>query len=260
MPSCFITDDLTFSEELCKGSGSILWQGWSSTHGKVVGKAYPNNISLAKSVYEREVSILSSLKHPNIVKYVGSYQTADSYVIVMKDGGECLFDYLESHNSFSEETLRDISKQMFTSLFHCHSNQICHGDVKLENFVISSQGRVKLLDFGLAEKIPEGQTSKAPCGSTFYRPLELIRGMGHTTKIDVWALGITLFALATGRFPFCADDEYSNVIDVALSEPDLSQVEGRYSGMLVELLRGMLQKRADDRPTVEECLESPWFA
>jgi serine/threonine protein kinase len=132
--------------------------------------------------------------------------------------------------------------------------------VKLENFVINNQGIVRLIDFGLSEKIPKGQISKSPCGSTFYRPIELIKGIGHNTKTDVWALGITVFALATRHFPFCSDDEYSNVVDITLSQADLRRVEGKFSAEFVELLRWMLQKKLNDRPTIGECLESPWFA
>jgi serine/threonine protein kinase len=184
--------------------------------------------------------------------------TADQYVLLTKFGGQNLFDYVNTQPLISETTLKPIAKAMFLALAHCHCQGICHSDVKLENFVISKHERVRLLDFGLAERIGDG-VSNSPCGSTFYRPPELILERPHNTKIDVWALAISLFALATREFPFSAEDEYCHIIEV-LSEPaDLSALDGRYGKDFQELIRSMLSKNPDQRPTIEECLQSNWF-
>jgi serine/threonine protein kinase len=210
-------------------------------------------------VYDQESSMMSILKHPNIIAHLGSYTTPDSCVILTKYGGENLFDYMQSRGRLSEKELRPIVKSMFQAISFCHSNEICHGDVKLENFVISKNGRVRLIDFGLAESIPAGATSRKQCGSTFYRPPELITRAPHGLKIDVWGIGISVFALASQQFPFSSEDEYSNVVDVLFADADLSAIEERFSSEFVALVGSMLQKKPELRPTIDECLEAKWF-
>jgi serine/threonine protein kinase len=249
--------DAHLTEPLCNGTGCVLWRGWSAVHRKLIAKVFPKNNN-TRPVYEHEVAIVGSLKHRHIIRYVGSCETSDSLVILTKDGGENLFDYISDHGDLSEDSLRGMAKAMCEALSYCHSQQLCHGDVKLENFVIGANGRVRLLDFGLAETIPAGG-SATPCGSTFYLPPEVIRGKRHGLEIDVWALGITIFALATREFPFCTEDEYSNVIDILGEDPDLDALNGRYSAPLAEMIRSMLQKNPAERPTIREVLISSWF-
>jgi serine/threonine protein kinase len=79
-------------------------------------------------------------------------------------------------------------------------------------------------------------------------------------KIDVWALGIAFFGLATRTLPFECDDEYSNVADVLAEEADLSALTGKCAPSFIELIRAMLQREPRKRPTAEECLRSKWFS
>jgi serine/threonine protein kinase len=253
-----MTDEPTFTSKLCDGSGCALWQCWTSQYAKLIAKVFPNT-KYTQAAFEREVSILSNLNHRHIITYVGSYTTPQTRVILTKDGGESLLNYAQSQHPLTESSIRMISKAIIEGLVHCHAQQICHGDVKLHNIVLNKRYRVRLIDFGLAERIPEGKTSTMHCGSTFYWAPELIRNEPHDLKVDVWALGISLFVLATGQFPFCVDDEYTNAMDVLMSDPDLSAITGRFSNTFVDLIRAMLRKKAEQRPTLEECLQSKWF-
>jgi serine/threonine protein kinase len=248
--------DAQLTEPLCNGTGCVLWRGWSPRHGRLIAKVFPRNNRTA-GAYGREASVLRSLKHRHVVRYLGVSETADSLAIFTKDCGESLFDYA-CRGPLPERAVRAAARGMCEALGYCHARRLCHGDVKLENFAISARGRVRLLDFGLAEALPDGG-SVAPCGSTFYRAPELICGRPHGTAIDVWALGVAVFALATREFPFPADDEYANVLAVLADEPDLGALAAR-SAALAEAVKWMLQKDPARRPSAAELLRSPWLA
>jgi Neu-associated kinase len=196
---------------------------------------------------------------PHVIEVVDSVELPDHYALVLEDGGTTLYDILCKRKFLEESDVRRIARQLFAALAHLHSLEIMHGDVKLENIVIDDHEVVRLIDFGLSERIPRGTNSNSQCGSTFYRSPELLTGKPHTTKADIWALGIVLYTAVAGAFPFDSSSEYENFTSVLLDSPDMDAVRERVSPEFVKLIGQMLERASDKRPTAAECLEHPWI-
>ena len=89
-----------------------------------------------------------------------------------------------------------------------HANLICHRDLKLENILVSDRQRVKIIDFGFSIRTPEDVNLKIFCGTSSYMSPEIVRKSEYSGfKADIWALGVVLYVMLTGRFPFKAKTE-----------------------------------------------------
>ena len=104
---------------------------------------------------------------------------------------------------------------MATALYYLHSFGIAHRDLKPENLLLDAAGYVKLVDFGFAKKLKDGETTRTFCGTPDYMPPELIRNKGHDTSADFWSLGILIFEMLRGMPPFADSDSmktYSRIL------------------------------------------------
>ena len=91
---------------------------------------------------------------------------------------------------------------------YMHSNLICHRDLKIENILVSDRQRIKIIDFGFSIRTQEDVNLKIFCGTSSYMSPEIVRKSEYNGfKADIWALGVVLYVLLTGRFPFKAKTE-----------------------------------------------------
>jgi serine/threonine-protein kinase Chk2 len=251
-------DGYKLHEPLESGPANAVYRCTNCQGVPMFAKVYPKTNS-AKPVYFNELSILQSIMSSLVVKCVDSFETDESYFLVLEDGGKTLYDWRSARNSVGYETFHRLVLRMFEAVKHVHDADIVHGDIKLENFVVDNSERVRLIDFGLSERLPpkSGLSSKR-CGSDNYRAPELIQELPHDKSIDIWALGVTIAALGTGEFPFTAEDAFLHAIDVITAPPILDSVKAQFGEDLVDLIEAMLAKEPSDRPTIDECLTHRW--
>ncbi|KAG4098102.1 Pkinase-domain-containing protein [Neocallimastix lanati (nom. inval.)] len=162
------------------------------------------------AVYEQklnnEIKILRKLNHQNIVKLYDVIETEDSYYLILEyiSGGD-LYDLVTSQD-FSKLQINDkkrIFNQISKAVQYLHENHICHADLKLENILIDKNRNIKLTDFNLAYEFKDGERNNLRCGSLEYAAPEIILGKLHyPCPSDVWALGVILYILQYGEFPF----------------------------------------------------------
>ncbi|XP_026303460.1 ribosomal protein S6 kinase beta-2 isoform X1 [Piliocolobus tephrosceles] len=147
-----------------------------------------------------ERNILESVKHPFIVELAYAFQTGGKLYLILEclSGGE-LFMHLEREGIFLEDTACFYLAEITLALGHLHSQGIIYRDLKPENIMLSSQGHIKLTDFGLCkESIHEGAVTHTFCGTIEYMAPEILVHSGHNRAVDWWSLGALMYDMLTG--------------------------------------------------------------
>ncbi|XP_062924423.1 NUAK family SNF1-like kinase 1 isoform X1 [Mobula hypostoma] len=153
---------------------------------------------------QREIEIMSSLNHPNIINIYEVFESKDKIIIVMDycSNGE-LYDYVNKHHRLSECEARKAFRQIVSAIHYCHKKGVVHRDLKLENILLDENFNVKLADFGLSNLYHKDHLLETYCGSPLYASPEIVNGFPyHGPEVDCWALGVLLYTLVYGTMPF----------------------------------------------------------
>ncbi|MDP7743395.1 MAG: protein kinase [Lentisphaeria bacterium] len=158
--------------------------------------------------FEREIDIMSSIDHPNVVRFIDRGSYADnSYILMEFVMGRHLEDLLAEHpGGFDFATVHTVATGLVQALESVHEMGIIHRDIKLRNVFLTDDNEVKVGDFGIAVRIGETRfTSIGYCvGTPLYMAPEQARGQDATPETDIYSFGGTLYHLITGQPPFTA--------------------------------------------------------
>jgi calcium/calmodulin-dependent protein kinase I len=163
----------------------------------------------------------------------------------------------------AEDDARKVIYQVLQALSYLHGQRIWHRDVKPENIlVMDGFDNVVLSDFGYAKRIETETMTSEFCGSAYYGAPELFLAEPYTEKVDIWALGMTMYASLTGAFPFdiAKRDEMRSLIIRGLPGClDNWELVENASDLARDLIGRMLAKDAGRRISADEALQHPWF-
>ncbi|XP_023681627.1 NUAK family SNF1-like kinase 1 isoform X1 [Paramormyrops kingsleyae] len=205
---------------------------------------------------QREIEIISLLRHPNIIRIHEVFESKDKIVIVMEfaRGGE-LYDYVNTRNHLPETEARKIFRQVASAVHYCHNNGVVHRDLKLENILLDQDFNVKLADFGLSSHYQKGQLLKTYCGSPLYASPEIVQGLPYQgPEVDCWALGVLLYALVYGTMPF--DGASYGVLVEQISQAKYKKPQPPSDACA--LINWMLKVNVEERATVEDITNHWW--
>ena len=222
--------------------------------------------------FYREIAIMKKLKHPNILslKEVIYDVSNDKFYLIMDycEKGAVMewdtdietFYYPWSTDPFSEEVLHQICKGAVQGLHYLHYHNIAHRDIKPQNMLLSKDLTVKLADFGQSHIISDSIMSRRTLGTcAFYPPECCGDDLNFNPKpCDVWALGMTFYAIIYQKLPFDAYNEFKlfeNILNFQLEFPEDKQVDER----LKDLIRKMLEKDPEKRITIDGVKLHPWI-
>jgi Tol biopolymer transport system component len=213
--------------------------------------------------FKREAQLLASLNHPNIAAIYGfeegtvvgaGFSRLGGALVLELVEGPTLADRIAQGPIPLDEALH-IARQIAEALEAAHEHGVIHRDLKPANIKVRPDGTVKVLDFGLAKALPPDVADVASVdlartargvilGTVPYMAPEQARGRETDGRADIWAFGVVLYEMVTGRSPFAADSLAETVGAVLYKEPDWGRVPDR----LQSLLRRCLEKDADRRP------------
>ena len=187
-----------------------------------------------KSRFEREARVLASLNHPNIATLHGLEEVGDSTLLEMElVPGETLAERIGRGPLTPHETL-PIFKQIAQALEAAHERGIIHRDLKPSNIKVTPEGRVKVLDFGLAKAFETERSDSSSnaamfttttqrgliLGTAAYMSPEHVRGKALDRRTDIWAFGCMFFEALTGKPPFASETVSDTLAAVLREEPD----------------------------------------
>ncbi|KAF9940602.1 Checkpoint kinase 2 [Mortierella alpina] len=222
---------------------------------------------------EKEVAILQSIDHANIIAIVDVIKTPRYIYIFMQmlPGGD-LFDYLVKNGPLSELEAKFAIYQVLQALQHLHQLNISHRDLKPENLLLASAkkyARLVLTDFGMAREFDKEFWMNTMCGTYAYMAPEVlevqfVESPGYSCAADCWSLGITLYMILTGVHPFTAHhaSEDEKGMRQALYTRDVEFPRRHWKHISMEaciLIRNLLAFDSDERWTVDQALSSDWI-
>ncbi|CUG94079.1 serine-threonine protein kinase, putative [Bodo saltans] len=243
---------------LGRGSYSTVFSATHVSSGSLVAL---KEISLqwicnpaVKDQLKHEINVHRRLRHPHIVRMFSYYFSHESLVIVMElcvKGS--IRDKLDRDGPFKEARASRYVRQTARAIQYLHANRIAHRDIKLENILLDNNGVAKLADFGWSTLTGES-SRKTVCGTLDYLSPEMLAG-SHTSKTDVWSLGVGLVEMITGSPPFFNISEQETVRNIKEAQPSLPTT---LSLELKSLILEMLQKDPDQRISIDDVLANPW--
>ena len=172
------------------------------------------DLSSSQSLAERflrEIRLLATLDHPNIAALRTALTCENQLVMIMEFvEGETLANRL-ARAPLSTADAVHYSDQALSALSYAHKQNIIHRDIKPANIMLTPQGIVKLMDFGIARSVADGSltTTGTTLGSLNYMPPEQVRGEAADARSDIYSFGVSLYEMLTGKLPFKGESQYS---------------------------------------------------
>jgi len=229
---------------------------------KMKGGDWPDDALLQKR-FEREISILRHLDHPNIVRFVEALRSEDRWFVVTEalDGGD-LMDRIRDVSHLSEGAGAAVAGQLLRGLGYMHSRSICHRDVRPENVFFTAAAPectdVKLLGFAGARHFGVGERLSTKMGAPFYMAPEVIGG-DYNHLCDVWSAGVVAYSSLTGYPPFFADTDEGILKKVSEGKFFFNAANWRdISEAPKNLIRMCLQHDPAKRCSAQQALALKW--
>jgi serine/threonine protein kinase len=239
--------------------------------------------------FMREIRALERLQgHQNIIRLVDKENRAGKYYMVLEMGDIDLARHIQKNGTLDEESAKELFVQMLDALAHCHSNRICHHDLKLENFLFDPSNRlVKLIDFGFSVDTTtsslmvsdrSSRCSSSSSSSSLPSPCDIISGRydwcsplyaskqvlhqenHHFAKTDIFSLGVCLYFMLSGRFPFCSEeDEFETLKTNILQKTEIGFQSNDFTDHAQDLLKRMLALDEEERCDLIDIYNHPWL-
>ncbi|XP_071597509.1 hormonally up-regulated neu tumor-associated kinase homolog A-like [Heliangelus exortis] len=252
-----------------KGSFAKVMEGLHIPTGekvaiKVIDKRKAKQDSYVLKNMKREPRIHQMIKHPNVVRLYETLETDNSYYMVMELclGGD-LLDRICDKKRLAEREVRRYTRQILSAVEHLHCQGIVHRDLKIENFLLDENNNIKIVDFGLSNTAKfEGVSQEllhTQCGSPAYAAPELLANRRYGPKVDVWSIGVSMFAMLTGTLPFTVEPFNIKQLHQKMLTGEISPIPSDISPGAVQFMQSLLEPDPAKRPGVKEAIKDKWL-
>lgn len=256
------TDFYGFGKVLGQGSFGKVRLAWHRLAGTQVAiKSYEKSKMTEEHHWKRvkqEIKLMERLNHPHVIRMLEMIDSPKRIHIVMEHaGGGNLCSYVKARRRLPEHEARKIFIQLLLGVEYMHDLGIIHRDIKLENVLFDEDRNMKLVDFGFSVACRDpNKRLKIFCGTPSYMAPEIVLRQEYLGRpVDVWSLGVLLYACLCGCFPFVAKsypELYKKIAAAHLRLPDHLSHSSR------DLLRRMLHPDPTKRLTLARVRRHPW--
>jgi len=218
----------------------------------ISGQVMPDEVENIVARFQREAQAASKLQHPNIVSvYEYLVEGGSHYMIMEYLEGKSLQHYIDLRQAFKIEQTVDIGAQVCAALDYAHAHQIVHRDIKPDNILLLDNGRIKLMDFGVARHV--GEVSKlTQAGTTlgtiaYISPEQLCDSRLVDGRSDIFSLGAMLYEMLTLRTPFDAGNVGGTIMKIMSEDPvPPRQMNSSIPARLEAVIMRALRKSPDE--------------
>jgi len=256
-----LLDEYAVGQTLGEGAFGVVSVCKKRATGQEFAVKMVDKVETPVEAIKKEADMLASMDHPNIVKFHGVYYERCFVCIVMDklDGGdlvEGLQRHLKERGQINCLDVVHVAYQMASSISYLHNRNVVHRDVKGDNYLMDrknmtdGQCKIVLTDFGTACNCKPADRLSSGVGTKIFWPPEFFdREYGQ--KVDVWAMGVIMYGLVSGRFPFRDENDVRN---------KEVRIPKRVHPVCEEYIRKMLDKSEKTRMSSSEVMAHPWIA
>ncbi|CAO2632332.1 Hormonally up-regulated neu tumor-associated kinase [Lemmus lemmus] len=256
------------SRKLGEGSFAKVREGLHVLTGekvaiKVIDKKRAKKDTYVTKNLRREGQIQQMIRHPNITQLLDILETENSYYLVMElcPGGNLMHKIYEKKRLDEAEARRYI-RQLISAVEHLHRAGVVHRDLKIENLLLDEDNNIKLIDFGLsncAGILGYSDPFSTQCGSPAYAAPELLARKKYGPKIDVWSIGVNMYAMLTGTLPFTVEPFSLRALYQKMVDKEMNPLPTQLSTGAINFLRSLLEPDPVKRPNIQQALANRWL-
>ncbi|XP_012414066.1 hormonally up-regulated neu tumor-associated kinase [Trichechus manatus latirostris] len=256
------------SRKLGEGSFAKVREGLHVLTGekvaiKVIDKKRAKKDTYVTKNLRREGQIQQMIRHPNITQLLDILETENSYYLVMElcPGGNLMHKIYEKKRLEESEARRYI-RQLISAVEHLHRAGVVHRDLKIENLLLDEDNNIKLIDFGLsncAGILGYSDPFSTQCGSPAYAAPELLARKKYGPKIDVWSIGVNMYAMLTGTLPFTVEPFSLRALYQKMVDKEMNPLPTQLSTGAISFLRSLLEPDPVKRPNIQQALANRWL-
>ncbi|XP_076876292.1 hormonally up-regulated neu tumor-associated kinase homolog A isoform X1 [Brachyhypopomus gauderio] len=254
--------------KLGEGSFAKVREGLHALTGekvavKVIDKRKAKKDSYVTKNLRREGQIQQMIRHPNITQLLDILETENSYYLVMElcPGGN-LMNHIYEKKRLEEREAQKYVRQLVMAVEHLHRAGVVHRDLKIENLLLDEQDNIKLIDFGLsncAGILGYSDPFSTQCGSPAYAAPELLSRKKYGPKVDVWSIGVNMYAMLTGTLPFTVEPFSLKALHQRMVDKDMNPLPPSISSAAVSLLKSLLEPDPSKRPNIHQVMADSWL-
>eukprot|EP01065_Artemidia_motanka_P011371 TRINITY_DN16108_c0_g1_i1.p1 TRINITY_DN16108_c0_g1~~TRINITY_DN16108_c0_g1_i1.p1 ORF type:complete len:387 (+),score=56.42 TRINITY_DN16108_c0_g1_i1:222-1382(+) len=216
---------------------------------------------------KHEISIMKVLHHENIVRMYEVMESSKHFYIVLESvrGGD-LCDHVMDAGKLEEKVAAKFLHHLVEGLIACHAAGVAHRDIKPENCLISSEGVLKVADFGLSrlhrgrgDIADSSEMSTDSVGTLSYAAPEVLSGKYNAFKADLWSIGVVIFVMLTGKFPFGSKGYTEAQIQADIRRAKINKFPAHVSSEARALVMSLIVLDPEKRLPLQGILEQDWL-
>ncbi|XP_065224953.1 titin-like isoform X4 [Planococcus citri] len=253
-------------EELGKGRYGIVHKVRDKEFGNYYAAKFVRCIkSKDKEKVREEITIMNQLKHPKLLQLMAAYENVKEMMMVTEyiSGGELFERVVADDFTLTERDCILFMKQICEGVAYIHKNNVVHLDLKPENIMCVSRisHQIKLIDFGLAQKISPDTPVRVLFGTPEFIPPEIINYEPIGTETDMWSVGVICYVLLSGLSPFMGENDAETFANITRADFDFDdEAFDAISDDARDFISSLLLKRKEKRLTAKQCLHHKWLA
>ena len=208
----------------------------------------------------REIEIMYKLDHPHIIKLYSHFEDDEDFCLIMQMASKGqLYTIIKRLKRLDQRTAAQYMREVISAIKYLHTRNppIIHRDIKPENILLDQEGRCKLADFGWSNFEEGNKFRDTYCGTPEYLAPEMVTKSGHNESVDIWALGVLLFEMLTGRTPFNYTGDriqlFNNIKTLRIVWTD------DFPQLAKDLVGRILRLNPKDRLTLDQMINHQWF-